>query len=161
MPPLFIMTKLTGAKSNEDRPVIFGGFEMQYRHFWIAVIALIPSVIFVAFFWLIMGQFAILWIFVIEGAAFFLIERRKREGLQLRTWQAIRDKSKANVGRLYLCGEPFQAIEESITHFESNTVPLIQYDSQDRLLKELGGYDIDLDDRRHPTPLAPMKVNHE
>jgi len=156
MPPVFIMTELTGVKSNDDRPVIFSGFEIQYRHFWIAAIAFVPSVLVVMIFWGLFGTYSILALPIIEGAAFFLFERRSREGLELRTWKAMRDKRRGKVSSLFMCGEPITILQDGTQNLSVSSLPVRQDDRTERLLNDFGGYGIDTRERLNPSPIAPV-----
>lgn len=143
MPPLYLMTELTGSRSNDDRKVIFSGYEMDFRHFWIAVVAAIPGIILTAIFWIILDSYALLFLIAVEVFAFYLIERRVRDGMELRTWQAIRDKRRAAVGRFYVCGSPVSMLEKEILTFKSSTLPLAHADEEASLLNEVGSFDLD------------------
>jgi hypothetical protein len=156
MPPLFIMTELTGSRSNDERKIIFSGYEFDFRHFWIAIIAAIPGALLTAMFWPLLDTYAVLLLLLVEVAAFFLIERRARDGMELRTWQAIRDKKKAAVGHFYVCGAPVSMTEESFITFRSSTVPLTKADDEQRLLNSLGDYRFNLRQRTNPAPIAPQ-----
>jgi hypothetical protein len=114
MNSLYLLTAYTGRESGSERTTVIGTVEMKWRTFWIAAFALVPGGLLTAIFFPLLNTWAFLWLFVVEGAAFYLIERRSREGLKLRTYQAFLDKRKSQSGTFFLCGQP---IEVSGTEF--------------------------------------------
>lgn len=105
---LYLLTGMTGRNSGSERTMIVATVEMKFRSFWIALIALVPGGILTAMFYPLIDIWAILWIALVEGAAFFLIERRTADGLRLRTYEAMFDKKKSSPNTFYLCGQPIQ-----------------------------------------------------
>jgi hypothetical protein len=105
---LYLLTGMTGRSSGSERTMIIATVEMKFRSFWIALIALVPGGILTAMFYPLIDIWAVLWIAIVEGAAFFLIERRTADGLRLRTYEAMFDKKKSNLNNFYLCGQPIQ-----------------------------------------------------
>ncbi|HEX9229306.1 MAG TPA: hypothetical protein VF885_22130 [Arthrobacter sp.] len=105
---LYLLTGMTGRSSGSERTMIVATVEMKFRSFWIALIALVPGGILTAMFYPLIDIWAILWIAIVEGAAFFLIERRTSDGLRLRTYEAMFDKKKSSLNTFYLCGQPIQ-----------------------------------------------------
>ena len=86
---LYLLTPMTGRTSGDDRTTVIGTVEMKWRTFWIVVFALIPGAILTGVFFPMINTWALLWMPIVVGAAFLLIERRSKEGLQLRTYQAM------------------------------------------------------------------------
>lgn len=121
---LYLLTPMTGRTSGADRTTVIGTVEMRLRTFWIAVIAMVPAGLLTAIFSPMLGSFAFLWIPVIQAAAFFLIERRTKDGLQLRTYQALRDKKRSSVNTFYLCGQPVDVTGETFGTIRQITVPV-------------------------------------
>ncbi|ACL42373.1 hypothetical protein Achl_4422 (plasmid) [Pseudarthrobacter chlorophenolicus A6] len=121
---LYLLTPMTGRTSGADRTTVIGTVEMKWRTFWIAVIAMVPAGILTAFFFPMLQSWAMLWIPLVEGAAFLLIERRSKDGLRLRTYQAMFDKKRSAVNTFYLCGMPVDVTGETFGTIRQITVPV-------------------------------------
>lgn len=121
---LYLLTPMTGRTSGADRTTVIGTVEMKWRTFWIAVFAMAPAGILAALFAPMIGVFSFLWIPIVEAAAFFLIERRSKDGLQLRTYQAMFDKKRSNVNTFYLCGQPVDVSGEQFGTIRQISVPV-------------------------------------
>lgn len=104
---MYDLTSLTGRKRNVGRSAIIWGFEVRRRSAMVTAIAvgvaLLPTVILGTFF----GPLAyIITPAVVVTAAFVLVEGRSRKGLQLRLYQSILNKKKADIGTFYICWRP-------------------------------------------------------
>jgi hypothetical protein len=104
---VYTLTSLTGRKRNEGRAVIVNGFEFGRRGLTVVAVSvgasLIPAIVLGALF----GPLAIIItpaLFIL--AAFLLVERRTRNGLQVRVYQSMRDKRASNVNEFYICFRP-------------------------------------------------------
>lgn len=105
---LYLLTGMTGRTSGSERTMIVATVEMKFRSFWIALIALVPGFILMMMFFPLIDSWSMLWVAIVEFAAFFLIERRTTDGLRLRTYQAMFDKKRSNLNVFYLCGQPIE-----------------------------------------------------
>lgn len=103
---LYSLTPMTGRTSGSERTTIIGTVEMKWRTFWLVIASLVPGGILTAVFFPLLDVWAFLWLPIVVGSAFYLIERRSREGLHLRTYQGLMDKKKSNVNQFFLCGQP-------------------------------------------------------
>jgi len=104
---VYTLTSLTGRKRNEGRAVIVNGFEFGRRALTVVAVAvgaaIIPSLILGAFF----GPLAVIITPAVSIlAAFLLVEKRTRNGLQVRMYQSMLDKRKSNVNEFYICFRP-------------------------------------------------------
>ena len=129
---LYLLTPMTGRSSGADRTTVIGTVEMKWRTFWIAAIAMVPAGILTAVFFPMLQSWALLWIPLVEGAAFLLIERRSKEGLKLRTYQAMFDKKRSNVNTYYLCGMPVDVTGEQFGTIRQITVPVYRDEDDSR-----------------------------
>lgn len=129
---LYLLTPMTGRTSGADRTTVIGTVEMKWRTFWIAVFAMVPAGILTALFFPMLQSWALLWIPLIEGGAFLLIERRSKEGLKLRTYQAMFDKKRSAVNTFYLCGMPVDVTGETFGTIRQITVPVHRDDDDTR-----------------------------
>lgn len=104
---MYNLTSLTGRKRNVGRSAIVWGFEVRRRSAMVTAIAvgvsLIPTVILGALF----GPLAyIITPAAVVTAAFVLVEGRSRKGLQLRLYQSILNKKKADTSTFYIYWRP-------------------------------------------------------
>ena len=107
MPYVYTLTSLTGRNRNAGRTTIVGGFEFGRRALGVTSIAvgasIIPALILAGF----VGPLAYVVspaLFVV--AAFVFVEGRTRGGLQVRLYQSILDKKRAQVDVFYICWRP-------------------------------------------------------
>lgn len=133
---LYLLTPMTGRTSGADRTTVIGTVEMKWRTFWIAVLAMVPAGILTALFFPMLQSWALLWIPLIEGGAFLLIERRSNEGLKLRTYQALFDKKRSNVNTFYLCNQPVDVSGETFGTIRQITVPVYRDEDDARRPKQ-------------------------
>lgn len=121
---LYLLTHMTGKTSGANRTTVIGTVEMRLRTFWIGLGALVPGAILTACFYPVIGVYSFLLVPLAEFAAFYLIERRTREGLRLRTYQAMNDKRRAKDGVFYLCGQPLEVTETPFGTIQQISVPV-------------------------------------
>ncbi|MCC3299474.1 hypothetical protein [Arthrobacter caoxuetaonis] len=121
---LYSLTPMTGRTSGADRTTVIGTVEMKWRTFWIAVFAMVPGGILTAVFYPMLDAWSFLWIAVTEALAFYLIERRSKEGLRLRTYQTFFDKKKSNINEFYLCGQRIDVGGEEFGTIRQITAPV-------------------------------------
>lgn len=104
-PRLFMLTELTGKKSQEDRTVPMWGIEFARRHIAILAISSIPALMVTGLTFPFLGIYsAFLFVAVIIGA-FFLVEWRSRKGLKQRLYRTVYDKATAIDSEFILCGQ--------------------------------------------------------
>lgn len=121
---LYSLTPMTGRTAGADRTTVIGTVEMKWRTFWIAIFALVPGGILTAVFYPMIDAWAFLWMAISEGLAFYLIEKRSKEGLRLRTYQTFFDKKKSNINEFYLCGQRIDVRGEEFGTVRQITVPV-------------------------------------
>lgn len=119
---VYILTSLTGRKRNAGRTVIVQGFEFNRRTLLVTSVAvglsLLPAIIASLYF----GPAAIIAVpGVTVAAAFILVEQRSRNGLQLRLYQALSDKRKADTSQFFICWKPVDAELGYATIVKSST----------------------------------------
>lgn len=121
-PYIFTLTDLTGKRADTSRRVIVQTFDVAWRNVIVAAVAFLPGLIVAFILWGFLGQTAILSIFIVEGAAFWLVEGRQRKGLHLRNYQTFIDQKKSRLGGFYMCGRPINPIFERPVKILTNTV---------------------------------------
>lgn len=107
---VYILTSLTGRKRNAGRTVIVQGFEFNRGTLIVTSVAvglsLLPAIIASRFF----GPAAMIAVpGLAVAAAFFFYEQRSRNGLQIRLYQALSDKRKADTTQFFICWNPVDA----------------------------------------------------
>ena len=104
--PMFSLTELTGREASAQRTVVIGTVEMNWR-VWMVLVWTFPlAVIVAALFYPFLQAGAILAIPLVEGGALYMIHRRTRSGLKLRTYQALLDRKRSAVNTFFICGQP-------------------------------------------------------
>lgn len=121
---LYLLTPMTGRTSGAGRTTVIGTVEMKWRTFWIIVFSMAPAGILTAVFFPLLQSWSFLWIPIVIGAAFFLFDRRSKDGLRLRTYQAMFDKRRSNVNTFFLCGQPIEVAGEEFGTIRQLTVPV-------------------------------------
>lgn len=121
---LYSLTPMTGRTSGNDRTTVIGTVEMKWRTFWIGIFALIPGAFLTMVFFLIIREWAFLWIPIVEIAAFYLIESRTTDGLNVRRYQGMLDKKKSSINTFYLCGQPIDVQDETYGIIRQITMPV-------------------------------------
>ncbi|MCU6479092.1 hypothetical protein [Arthrobacter sp. A2-55] len=121
---LYSLTPMTGRTSGSDRTTVIGTVEMKWRTFWIAAFAMIPAGILTAIFFPMLASWSFLWIPIVEFAAFYLIERRTKDGLQLRTYQAMVDKKRTTLNEYHLCGQQIDVSRVEFGMIRQITAPV-------------------------------------
>lgn len=119
---LYLLTPMTGRESSHGRTMVFATVEMKMRHFWIGVFAAAPGALLLLITWPLLGSLGVFWIVLTEAAAFFLIEKRSRDGLRLRTFQSLLDKSRSDVNVFQLCGQPVEVSDSAFGSITETTV---------------------------------------
>lgn len=123
MHSLYTLTPLTGREASANRTVVIGTVEFNWRVWmilvWTAPVALLATVT----AWPLIGQYAIIMLPLVEGAALWLIHRRTSTGLRLRTYQAINDKRRSNLNQFFLCGHKIDLSEDGFRVLMRNTTP--------------------------------------
>ncbi|GAB2733284.1 hypothetical protein [Nocardioides pakistanensis] len=124
MHSLYTLTPLTGREASANRTVVIGTVEFNWRVWmilvWTAPVALLATVT----AWPLIGQYAIIMLPLVEGAALWLIHRRTSTGLRLRTYQAINDKRRSNLNQFFLCGHKIDLSEDGFRVLMRNTAPV-------------------------------------
>ncbi|MEH0110610.1 hypothetical protein V6N00_12940 [Tersicoccus sp. MR15.9] len=103
---LYDLTAMTGRSSGSERTTVIGTVEMRWRTLWISVIGFVPALVMFLATMAFLNVWALLWFPLTIAAAFYLLERRTSEGLQLRTYQSLFDRKRSSVNEFYLCGQP-------------------------------------------------------
>lgn len=139
---LYLLTPMTGRTAGSDRTMIIMTVEMKWRSFWIALAAFIPGLILTVIFTPMLGAWALLWLAGIEAAAFYLIERRSKDGLRLRTYQSMFDKKRSNLNVFYLCGSPIEITGTQFGTIQQVTAP-VHKTTEDPDLSDVFGPDFE------------------
>ena len=150
---VYILTPLT-RDAGKSRRVIVQGIDLPWRTVIISGSALIASLLPMAFVWLFIGKAALLVIPITIAAAFYLIERRTRSGLRLRTYQAALDKRRAVINLFLCCGVPVDPSQNSVRLLKSSSAPAVRIDDLDAIDIALTGSVLSARTTRHePEPV--------
>lgn len=125
-PTVFVLTSLT-RDAAAQRTVVLSGIELPRRNVIIVLLAAIPGLFLGLFLWPTFGKTtAMVAFFAIQGAAYWLIERRSKQGMKLRMWQHLLDSSKKVDGKVFICGEPVDVLTAPLGTIRRNTVPQVK-----------------------------------
>ena len=124
MHPLYALTPMTGREAAEQRTVVIGTVEMNWR-LWVILIAASPFALFATMIvWTVLGQYALVMLPTVLIAAAWLFYRRSTSGLRLRTYQTILDKRRAQSGdQFFLCGQPIDTSDAQFGRLMTTAVP--------------------------------------
>ena len=120
---VYTLTELT-RKIDENRRIIIQGVELRARLLKVLLIGLAPSALVAAFTAPVLGLYALFVFAAGEAAAYWLLEHRARRGLRLRTYQALIDRTRSQVGSFACCGVAFDPLEVSWEGVVASSVPL-------------------------------------
>lgn len=139
--PVFDLTPMTrGAAS--DRKTVVATFEVKTRHFVILVASMIPSMILVASFWGLIREYAILIWPLVTGAIFFFTEGRTKSGMQVRYWEALRNRTKSMDGRFFIGTTEVHPLNREIREVHRSSVPVPRAGSTAELADSVTAGDI-------------------
>lgn len=123
-PRAYNLTELVGKKSDQGRTMIVATFEVQKRYLAIFLAAFIPALLVGLVAGKLIGVYGILVFAAVEGAAFYLVEGRTREGLQVRTYEWLNDKRNADTGRVFMCQREVDPSALEFFQVRGGTVPM-------------------------------------
>lgn len=124
IPRTYSLTALVGRRANEGRTATIATVEFQRRHGAIVGIAAGPAILVGLVAGTVIGVYGILLSLAVEAVAFFLFERRTRDGLRLRTWEALNDRRVADTGRMFICGVEVDPGRIDAIQVSAGSVPL-------------------------------------
>lgn len=118
IPAVFTLTTITGRRKSEDREKVIATVEVNQRLANTTAVGLIPSIAIGGLCSLIIGIWAVFVAAAVMFAWLFLVYRRSRHGLGLRTLDAMVDRRRSLAGKFIQCGvviepshyEPFQVM---------------------------------------------------
>lgn len=124
--PLYDLTPMIGRKANDERTTVIMNMEMKPRTKWVGIISLIPALLVTGISYMVIKEFAIIFLVGIPLGAHFLINARSQTGLQRRTFEQILDKRKSGDSEFYLCWSPikvseaeFEVIRRTVTQVQA------------------------------------------
>lgn len=138
-PTIYTLTELTGRRSGTDRRVIIQGFDLPMRSVIIGGIVAVPAFIATVIVWQFVGGYSVLTFFVVEAAAFWLIEGTTSRQMGVKNYQALADRRRSSVGQFYMCGRRFDPHAVVAGTLRVNTVPVTHDSDIDRLDVALTG----------------------
>lgn len=92
MNSLYSLTEMTGRRAGSNRTRVVGTVEMKNRTFWVLAISLLPGMAVAAVFAPVLREWSLVLVPAVMAVAAVLFNRRQRDGLQLYTFMALRDK---------------------------------------------------------------------
>lgn len=96
---------MTGKGAGADRTTVVATVEVRWRSFYVGLIGALPGLLLTAVLYPLVNAWSFLAIPAMVAVAFYLIERRTRDGLKLPTYRAMLDRRRSTKGRFFLCWE--------------------------------------------------------
>lgn len=121
-----MLTEYTGRTSNQDRTTVIGTVEMRIRTFWVAGISILPAFLLMLITLPLLGVWSALFIPLTIGLALLLIERRSKDGLRLRTYESLRDRTRSSLNEFRFCGEPITVLGGDFAYVRQIALPVAE-----------------------------------
>lgn len=119
---VFDLTPLTRGAAASRRAVI-KSFEVRWQVLLLAAGALVPGSIITMILWRWLESAALLAIPITIAAAYWLIEGRSRQGMQLRNWQTLQRRFSNSNGRFIVAGMPFDPLANNLAVIRTRALP--------------------------------------
>jgi hypothetical protein len=103
---LYDLTPLTGRKATSGRTVVIMTYDVNYVLARVVLLSLLPSMLVGAIVYPLMHAYAVVVVAVVEVVLATAFYARSSTGLQLRLWRRLWNKSRANLGKVYLRSVP-------------------------------------------------------
>ena len=100
------LTPLTGRRASADRTVVIMSYDINYLLARVILLSLLPSVLAGAIVYPLVHSYAILVVLLVETTLTVVFYARSSTGLQLRVWRRLWNKSRANLGKVFLRNVP-------------------------------------------------------
>ena len=120
---LHTLTALTGRDAAAQRTVVFKGFEARRRTAVVLAVGAAPAVMLTTVMWMFIGVYAVLCLPAVEGATWWLLETRSRNGLQQRTYETLLDRRRSDAGQFFMCGRVIDPDLNELGTVVLSTVP--------------------------------------
>lgn len=142
MNSLYMLTDMTGATSQEDRTAVFMRWEVRRKAMLLVFVGVILGLIPQIFLFTLIGGWGLLLVPIMVGIVFFIFEARQRTGLQLKQWEAIRDRiNDVHQGKIILCGLPLESTSKWY-HIRSSSRPVQHFDTTAEAQQRHESYDL-------------------
>lgn len=142
MNSLYMLTDMTGVSSQEDRTAVFMRWEVRRKSMVLVFVGVILGLLPQLLLFSVMGGWGLLLVPIMIGIVFFVFEARQRTGLQLKQWEAIKDRlNDVHQGKIMLCGEPLESTSKWY-HIRSSSRPVQHFDTTPESQKPAESFDI-------------------
>lgn len=127
MNSLYSLTNMTGKKASADRTRVVGTVEMKARTYWVVMGSLLPAMAVAGIFAPVIKEYALMVVPVVIALALVLFNRRQRDGLQLYTYSALRDRygrgSRDKLYQLTQCHMPLDVSKPRLEVIAPSSTP--------------------------------------
>ncbi|GAA3634600.1 hypothetical protein [Microlunatus ginsengisoli] len=120
---LYDLTPLTGRKASADRTVVIMTWDVNYLLARVLLLSLLPAVLLGAIAYPLLHSYAVFVVLATEALFTVVFYARSSTGLQLRVWRRLWNKSRANLGRVYLRNVPVGTGAPAIVMLTQASVP--------------------------------------
>lgn len=99
---MFDLTPLTGRKATADRTVVIMTYDVNYLLARVVLLSLLPSMLLGMLAFPLLHSYAIVVVALAELGFAIVFYARSSTGLQLRIWRRLWNRSRANLGKVFL-----------------------------------------------------------
>lgn len=100
------LTPLTGRRATADRTVVIMSYDINYLLARVVLLSLLPAMAVGAITYPLLHSYAIFVVLIVETALTVIFYARSSTGLQLQIWRRLWNKSRANLGKVFLRNVP-------------------------------------------------------
>ena len=140
---LYMLTDLTGRNAQSERTAVVWRWEVRRKALILVMAGTVCGLIPQLFLFVLIGPWGLLLVPIMIGIFFFIFESRRKDGLQLRQWEAIRDRLQdRNRGKIMLCGQPLESTS-TWWHISSSSKPVAGFDPDPDADQDQESFDFD------------------
>lgn len=117
------LTPLTGRRAAADRTVVIMSYDVSYLLARVVLLSLIPAMLAGAVFYPFLHSYAVFVVLLVETALTVVFYARSSTGLQLRVWRRLWNKSRANLGKVFLRNVPVDTGAPAVVMLTQASMP--------------------------------------
>lgn len=132
---LYMLTRMTGKRSKEDRTSVIGTFEVKMRGFWVGMLGFLLGVCLAGLFVSTIGPVG-LFIFapITTLGSLLLFNTRQRGGMGLYHWRAMKNayvsRASGNRHQMMFHHQPLQVNPTEVKLLSASSVPVVRTDAE-------------------------------
>lgn len=99
---LWDLTPLTGRRASAERTVVIATYDVSYVLARVLLLSLLPAMLIGAMTYPLLHSYALIVVILAEAVITFVFYARSSNGLQLRLWRRVWNRSRAQNGKILL-----------------------------------------------------------